>query len=80
VSQFVLYHRHASEDCAAVFAAWNGFASPLRGTTTVSSCPFAGHEIWWKVIATNEHAALEQLPKYVATRTVAIRVADVELL
>jgi len=77
VNRFVLYHRHHPGDCAAAFEAWNGFSSPLRGTTTLSSCPFGAHEIWWDVTSTDEHEALAQLPKYVAERTVATRVADV---
>jgi hypothetical protein len=80
VSRFVLYHRHQPADCAASFEAWNGFASPLRGTTTISSCAFGEHEIRWDVTSTNEHDARAQLPTYVAERTVATRVTDVHIL
>lgn len=79
MNRYLLYHRHAAADCPAAFAAWNGFHGPLRGTTATSTCPFGGHEIWWFVSADREAAALAQLPPYVATRTVAIRVDDVEL-
>ena len=79
MNRYMLYHRHAVADCAAAFAAWNGVPGALRGTTASSTCPFGGHEIWWFVHAERDTAALALLPAYVATRTVAIRVADVEL-
>ena len=79
MSEFVLYHRHCSGDCAAVFAAWNGFVSPLRGSQPMSTCVFGAHEIWWSVAAGDDRVALALLPKYVADRTVAIRVAAVEI-
>jgi hypothetical protein len=80
MKRFVLYHRHAAEDCGAAFAAWNGFQSPLRGTAAVSSCVFGAHEIWWDVTATDEREALAQVPGFVADRTVVVRVAAVDIV
>ena len=79
MNKYVLYHRHAATDCAATFAAWNGFHSELRRTTTSSTCAFNGHEIWWTVAAANERAAAAHLPNFVAARTIVVRVADVEI-
>ena len=79
MKDFLLYHRHSPNDCAATFAAWNGFQSPLRGTSTCSTCSFGAHEIWWNVSADDDREALSKLPKYVAGRTVAIRVAAIEV-
>jgi hypothetical protein len=79
MQEFLLYHRHTPNDCAATFAAWNGFQSPLRGTSTCSTCSFGAHEIWWNVTAHDDREALATLPKYVAGRTVAIRVALIEM-
>jgi hypothetical protein len=80
MKQYMLYHRHAAGDCATSFAAWNGFHSSLRRTTARSTCAFGGHEIWWAVTAETEQQALANLPAYVAGRTLAVRVADVEIL
>lgn len=77
MSQYLLYHRHPSNDCAASFAAWNGFTSELRGVEAMSSCVHGAHEIWWWVGATDPSAALALLPDFVAARTLAIRVAPV---
>jgi hypothetical protein len=75
--RYLLCHRHRPDECAAAFAAWKGFASPLRQHPTVASCAFGGHEIWWELEAASEAAALDRLPPYVAERATATRVADV---
>ena len=74
---FLLYHRHTSSDCAASFAAWNGFASELRTIAPMASCAYGAHEVWWSVESADARAALALLPNYVAARTLAIRVAPV---
>ena len=78
MNQYTLYHRHAAGDGAASFAAWNGFHSSLRRGAARSTCAFGGHKIWWAVTAESERSALANLPTYVAGRTLAVRVADVE--
>ena len=77
--RFVLHHRHEAHECASAYAAWKGFASPLRGHTTLASCESGGHAIWWCVEAADEVAALSLVPFYVAERATAARVADVPI-
>lgn len=62
-----------------MFASFSGFASPLRHQPALASCAWGGHEIWWEVTADSAEAALGQLPRYVAERTEATRVADVQI-
>jgi hypothetical protein len=45
----------------------------------VASCPSGGHAIWWQVEAPDEVAALAHLPRYVAERTTAMQVSEVEI-
>lgn len=75
--EFILHHRHEADDCAAAFAAWRGFASPLRGRSTTSSCLAGGHDVWWRVTASGAPAALALLPQFVAERTRIARVRNV---
>jgi hypothetical protein len=77
--RYLLHHQHLPRECGAVFASFTGHESPLRHTPTTGSCPFGGHEIWWEVTAASERAALELVPFYVAARTTAIPVAEVEI-
>lgn len=76
---FLLHHRHEPAECAAAFAAWQGFDSPLRHHPASSTCLAGGHELWWRVEATDEHGALALVPRYVAERTRPIAVRDVEI-
>jgi hypothetical protein len=78
MSRFFLHHRHTPSECRIVFASWKGFRSPLRHRATVSSCAWGGHEIWWDTDAASETDALGQLPSYVAERSTATRVGEVE--
>lgn len=66
---FVLTHRHEPHECRAAFAAWKGFASPLRHRPALASCLEGGHRAWWRVEAADAGAALAQLPPFVAART-----------
>jgi hypothetical protein len=79
MQRFLIHHRHDAYECAAAFAAWKGFASPLRRETTIASCLAGGHEIWWEVTASGEGAALAHVPPYVAERSEAIPVSDVRV-
>jgi hypothetical protein len=76
---FLLHHRHEPSECAAAFAAWAGFTSPLRHTPAPSTCLAGGHAIWWRVQAADVAAALALLPRYVAERTVPTEVREVEI-
>jgi hypothetical protein len=79
MSRFMLHHRHEPRECLAVFAAWSGFASPLRHRATIGSCLFGDQQIWWDVEAASEREALDHLPWYVAARTTAIRVGEIAI-
>jgi hypothetical protein len=79
VALFLLHHRHAPGECAVAYAAWNGFASPLRHHPTLSSCLEGGHEIWWQVTAGSPGEALGLLPPYVGARTEAIAAREVDI-
>jgi len=76
---YLLHHQHDPTECAAAFAAWTGFDSPLRHTHAASTCLSGGHSIWWRVQAENFAAALALLPRYVARRTVPTEIRDVEI-
>jgi hypothetical protein len=76
---FLLHHQHAPGECAAAFAAWLGFDSPLRGGAAASTCLGGGHALWWRVEAPDRPAALALLPPYVANRTDAIEIRDVQI-
>jgi hypothetical protein len=79
MARYALDHHHRPDECAVTFASWRGFDSPLRHQVAVSSCRSGGHAIWWQVEAGDEAAALAQLPRYVAARTTAIEVSEVEI-
>jgi hypothetical protein len=76
---FLLHHQHAPAECAASFAAWQGFDSPLRRHPAASTCLEGGHAVWWRVEASDRQAALELLPPYVAGRTQPIAVREVRI-
>jgi hypothetical protein len=76
---FLLDHRHAPHECAAAFAAWRGFDSPLRHGRVSSTCLAGGHGLQWRVEATDAAGALALLPRFVAERTTAIQVREVDI-
>ena len=78
VPLFLLHNRHTAGDCGVVFAAFRGFASPLRHTAALAACRSGGHEVWWRTTAPDEGPALGQLPRYVAAATTATRVEWVD--
>jgi hypothetical protein len=76
---YMLQHQHEPRECGVVFAAFKGHESPLRHQATLASCTSGGHEIWWTVDAASEREALGLLPFYVAERTTATRVSEVQI-
>jgi hypothetical protein len=76
---FLLHHRHEPRECAAAFAAWAGFDSPLRRSRALSTCLAGGHGLWWQVQAATPDEALALLPTFVAARTRATEVREVEI-
>jgi hypothetical protein len=79
MAQYLLQHHHAPHECGVVFASFRGHESPLRHRSTLASCRSGGHAIWWTVEAATEHAALGLLPTYVADRTTATSVSEVDI-
>jgi hypothetical protein len=77
--RYLLQHRHDPHECGAVFASFKGHHSPLRHRSTLASCRSGGHAIWWTVEAASECDALALLPGYVAERTTATSVSEVEI-
>jgi hypothetical protein len=76
---YLLHHQHAPGECAAAFAAWSGFTSPLRHHTAASTCLAGGHDLWWRVQAEDRGAALALLPRFVARRTSPIEIREVDI-
>jgi hypothetical protein len=76
---FLLQHQHEAHECAAAFAAWQGFDSPLRPGRVQSSCLTGGHGLWWQVEAVSGSQALGFLPRFVAERTNPIQIREVEI-
>jgi hypothetical protein len=79
VATFLVHHRHKGRECAASFAAWKGFRSPLRRSSAHSTCLTGGHALWWIVEATDGDAALGLLPVFVARRSVATEVRRIRI-
>lgn len=76
---YQLTHSHKPGECTAAFAAWHGFASPLRGRATISSCLAGGHRLWWQVEAGGAEEALAMLPPFVAERSEVSEVREVAI-
>jgi hypothetical protein len=79
MARYLLHHKHEPLECGVVFASFRGHQSPLRHQSTLASCRSGGHAIWWTVEAANEEDALGLLPPYVAERTTAARVSEVQI-
>jgi hypothetical protein len=76
---FLLQHEHAPRECAAAFAAWAGFDSPLRHDVAASTCLMGGHALWWRVEAGDQRSALALLPRFLAERTTATEVRLIQI-
>ncbi len=79
MARYLLHHMHEPIECGVVFASFRGHQSPLRHQSALASCRSGGHAIWWTVEAANEEDALGLLPRYVAERTTAARVSEVQI-
>ncbi|HYU61208.1 MAG TPA: hypothetical protein VEK39_10650 [Solirubrobacterales bacterium] len=77
--RYLLHHHHEPTECGVVFAAFRGFESPLRHKGAMASCGSGGHSIWWTVESASEENALALLPFYVAERTTAVPVSEVQI-
>jgi hypothetical protein len=79
ITRFLLHHSHEARECGVAFASFQGHDSPLRQKATLASCRSGGHAIWWTVEAASEAEALALLPFYVAERTTAAQVSEVDI-
>jgi hypothetical protein len=79
MAHYLLHHHHEPHECGVVFASFKGHDSTLRHRSTLASCRSGGHAIWWTVEAATEHDALALLPSFVAQRTTATSVSEVEI-
>jgi hypothetical protein len=79
MARYLLHHHHEPHECGVVFASFKGHESPLRHQLTVASCRSGGHAIWWTVEAATQEDALGLLPTYVADRTTATSVSEVQI-
>ena len=79
MTRYLLCHHHEARECRVAFAAWAGFPSPLRHRPALGTCAQGGHSLWWTVEADSEHAALAQLPEYVAERTDVVQIDEVPI-
>lgn len=76
---FLLQHQHEAHECAAAFAAWTGFESPLRRRAVESACLTDEHALWWRVQAPDPASAMAQLPRFVAERTTPIEIREIQI-
>lgn len=79
MARFLIEHRHAPHQCGATFASFKGERTPLRGRATFASCVSGGHRVWWLVEAASAAEALSQLPHYVASRSKATPVTEIQI-
>jgi hypothetical protein len=79
VPRYLLHHRHEPEECGVAFTSFKGHASRLRHNATVASCLTGGHEIWWLVDAPDPGEALACLPFFVAQRSTATEIREVQI-
>jgi len=79
VPEFVIHHRHESNECGAVFASFQGFVSPVRRRSAPTSCRHGGHDIWWFVEAETTAQALALVPPYVAERASVTRIERIAI-
>jgi hypothetical protein len=76
---FYLHHRHGPAECAAAFAAWRGFDSPLRHRPVAGTCLTGGHCLLWLIEAGDGEEAAANLPAFVAARTEVIEVREIDV-
>jgi hypothetical protein len=77
--RFILSHRHEPEECGVAFAAWKGFASPLRHASALGACAMGDHRLWWTLDAVDEAGARALLPPWIARRTDIAEVREVAI-
>ena len=77
--RFLVHHRHTAGECGIAFSAFRGHESLLRHRPALASCATGDHAIWWTVEAASELDALALLPFFVAERSTAVAVTEVQI-
>jgi hypothetical protein len=77
--RFLIHHRHAAHECGVAFVAFRGHVSSLRHRPALASCAVGDHAIWWTVEAASEADALALLPFFVAERSTAVAITEVQI-
>jgi hypothetical protein len=77
--RFLIHHRHLARECGIAYSSFRGHESPLRHGAALASCAAGGHSIWWTVDAASEADALALLPFFVAERSTAAAVTEVQI-
>jgi hypothetical protein len=79
MARFLIHHRHTPGECGVAFSAFKGHESSVRHQPALASCANGGHAIWWTVEAASEADALALLPFFVAERSTAVAVTEVQI-
>jgi hypothetical protein len=79
MTRFLVHHRHAPGECGIAFSAFKGHESSLRHRPALASCDSGDHAIWWTVEAASAVDALALLPYFVAERSTAVAVTEVQI-
>ena len=79
MSRYLLHHRHEPHECGVVFAAFKGHDSPLRHQPTLASCAPAGTRSGGPSMPQPRRKRSRCCPFYVAERTTATSVSEVEI-
>jgi hypothetical protein len=75
----MLHHHHEPDECRVAYAAWKGYASPLRNRPALSSCRYGEHDIWWELDDLDVAEALPMLPPFVRARTTTVRATRIDI-
>ena len=77
--RYVLHHRHEPHECGVVFASFKGHESRLRRKADARLLPLRRARDLVDGGRASEAEALALLPFYVAERTIATSVSEVEI-
>ena len=79
MSRYLLHHRHEPLECGVVFASFKGHESPLRRRADARLVQLRRSRDLVDGRGRAEQDALALLPFYVAERTTAIQVSEVQI-
>ena len=77
--RFLVHHRHAAARVRRRVLVLQGPREPAPPPPALASCASGGHAIWWTVEAATEADALALLPFFVAERSTAVAVTEVQI-